>query len=72
MATSSKHYGPEMRAFKLYFSKLVGSIPLEMAAEFYSNDLISRELLKYVIDTTGLPESQKVTKVLLAVEENKK
>jgi len=74
MATSSKHYGPEMRAFKLYFSKLVGSIPLEMAAEFYSNDLISRELHKTVVDITGskkvtkVTESKMVTKVLLAVE----
>lgn len=69
MATSSKHYGPEMRAFKLYFSKLVGSIPMGMAAEFYSNDLISLELFKAVEGTTGIPESQKVTKILLAVQD---
>ena len=69
MAVSPKCCSPELRVFKLNFSKLVNCIPPLLATEFYSNDLISRELLKYVIDTTGLPESQKVTKVLLAVED---
>lgn len=69
MATSSKNCSPEVRAFKLFFSRLVGSIPLEMAAEFYSNDLINLKLFKAVEGTTGIPESRKVTKILLAVQD---
>ena len=60
---------PELRVFKLYFSKLVNSIPPSLATEFYSNDLISQEVHKAVVDTTGLSDSQKVTKLLLAVED---
>ena len=69
MAASPKYCSPELRVFRLNFSKLVNSIPPWLATEFYSNDLISRELHKAVVGTTGLPESQKVTKVLLAVED---
>lgn len=68
LAALPKDYSPEQRVFRLNFSKLVASVPPSMATEFYSNDLISRELHKAVVDTTGLSESQKVTKVLLAVE----
>ena len=68
MAALPKDCSPEQRVFQLYFSKLVASVPPSLATEFYSNDLISRELHKAVVDTTGLSDSQKVTKVLLAVE----
>jgi len=60
---------PELRVFKLNFSKLVNSIPSSLATEFYSNGLISREVHRAVVGATGLPDSQKVTKLLLAVED---
>jgi len=69
MAASPKDCNPEQRVFKLNFSKLVNSIPPSLATEFYSNDLISREVHKAAIGTTGLLDSQKVAKVLLAVED---
>lgn len=71
MTASPNDCNPEQRVFKRNFSKLVNSIPPSLATEFYSNDLISREVHKAAVGTctTGLSDSQKVTKVLLAVED---
>ena len=69
MDASPKYCSPEVRVFKVNFSKLVNSIQPSLATELYSNDLISREIHKAVVGTTGLLESQKVTKLLLAVED---
>ena len=68
MEASPKYNCPELQVFKLYFSKLVESISPWLANELYSNDLISRQLHKDVVGTTG-SESQKVCKLLLAVED---
>jgi len=68
LAALPKDCSPEQRVFQLYFSKLVACVPSSLATEFYSNDLISRELHKAIVDTIGLSESQKVKKILLAVE----
>lgn len=68
METSPKYNSPELQVFKLYFSKLVESISPWLANELYSNDLISRQLHKDIVGTTG-SESQKVCKLLLAVED---
>ena len=68
MDASPKYNSPELKVFKLYFSKLVESISPWLANELYSNDLISRQLHKDLVGTSG-SESQKVCKLLLAVED---
>ena len=68
MDPSPEYNSPELKVFKLYFSKLVESISPWVAIKLYSNDLISRQLHKDVVGTTG-SESQKVWKLLLAVED---
>ena len=68
MEASPKYNSLELKVFKLYFSKLVESISPWLANELYSNDLISRQLHKDLVGTSG-SESQKVCKLLLAVED---
>lgn len=58
MSASPKDYHPELRVFKHYFDELVNSIPPSLAMEF-----------KTEVDTTGLPESQRVSKLLNTVED---
>ena len=68
MEASPKYNSSELKVFKLYFSKLVESISPWLANELYSNDLISRQLHKDLVGTTG-SDSQKVCRLLLAVED---
>ena len=64
-----KFNSPELRVFKLYFAKLVETIPSWMSTMLFANDLISMSLHKDVVKTTNELESSKVIKLLLAVED---
>ena len=69
MDASTKHNSPELRVFKLYFSKLVESIshPECLANELYSHDVISKGV-RDDTHTMGPSAYYRASKLVAAVE----
>jgi len=65
-----KESSPELRVFKLYFSKLAIAIPHpeQLAIELYSQDLISKEVRNETMHITGPSAYNRAAKLLSAVE----
>ena len=70
MDASPKYDSPELKVFKLYFSKLVESIshPEQLAVQLYSQDMISKAVRDEAMHIMGSPAPYRASKLVVAVE----
>ena len=71
MDASPKYDSPELKVFKLYFSKLVESIshPEQLAVQLYSQDMISKAVRDEAMHIMGSPAPYRAAKLVAAVED---
>ena len=71
MAVSPEYNSPELRVYKLYFSKLVESIshPERLANELYSHDVISKGVRDEALHIMGPSVYYRSSKLIAAVED---
>ena len=70
MDASPKYDSPELKVFKLYFSKLVESIshPEQLSVQLYSQDVISKAVRDEAMHIMGSPAPYRASKLVVAVE----
>ena len=70
MDASPKYDSPELKVFKLYFSKLTESIshPEQLAVQLYSQDMISKAVRDEAMHIIGSPAPYRASKLVVAVE----
>ena len=70
MDASPKYDSPELKVFKLYFSKLAESIshPEQLAVQLYSQDMISKAVRDEAMHIMGSPAPYRASKLVVAVE----
>ena len=71
MDASPKYDSPELKVFKLYFSKLVESIshPEQLSVQLYSQDVISKAVRDEAMHIMGPPAPYRASKLVAAVED---
>ena len=71
MAASPEYNSPELRVYKLHFSKLVESIshPERLANELYSHDVISKGVRDEALHIMGPSGYYRSSKLIAAVED---